>query len=86
MHRWGTSVSEYVKNFRIENGLSQGDLGKQIGIHPNVVSKVERGLYQVPYFIVWRMLPIIDDARRGAHLIDLIQDASLKKVAKKLDR
>lgn len=44
----GTDITEKfgkrVKKIRLSKGMSQGDLAKILGVHPNYISGIERGL------------------------------------------
>lgn len=85
--KYGKTFPEFVKRFRLENGLSQADLAYELGVHPQYVSNIERGVTRNCVAFASRLFGVVEK-KREPYLIDLISEgaatsASLRRKRKK---
>lgn len=81
IYRYGRTVAEFVRRFRLEQDLSQLELGKRMGLKSHqYISNVERGVDICPISFCNRLAPLLDEDRL-VYLVDLIADASASRVS-----
>ncbi len=81
--RFGSSVPRFVKILREDMRWSQGDLAKQLGVHPQYVSNVERGVNKNPVAFCSLLFAICPRDRRD-YLVDLISDSGQMRVVERV--
>ncbi|MDH2917411.1 MAG: helix-turn-helix transcriptional regulator [Gallionella sp.] len=69
--RLAKSIGQAVANKRLKKGLTQGQVAEQIGVEPETISRIERGITLAP---ISRLAEIGDVL--GVALADLIRDGS----------
>lgn len=84
--KYGHTIAEFVRKFRDENDLSQGDLARMLGIHKQYVSEIERVTTnaKLPLMFCMRLRDVIS-VDRQKYLDVLISDAVDERIAQKMD-
>ena len=62
-------ISAYLKNYRLENGLTQADLAARLSVSQNAISQYEKGTRQPP---ISRLAPIAE--KLGVPVSALVSD------------
>jgi transcriptional regulator with XRE-family HTH domain len=81
--KYGQTISEFTKRFRLEAGLTQRELADAMGVHSQYVSNIERGRHPRPVTFASLLLEHVD-AGRSKFLIDLMKEAAAERVAHKM--
>lgn len=81
--RYGTTVPVFVKRLRDDMRWSQTDLAKQLGVHAQYVSNVERGVHKNPVAFCSLLFAVCPKERRD-YLMDLIADSGSDRAVEKI--
>lgn len=81
--RFNGSVSDFVRSYREETGMTQNDLAKVMKVHPQYVSNVERGIHKGAVTFCAMLIPHLDDTKTKV-LVDLMQEEIHQKVFSKV--
>ena len=54
------SLAATIKNARLANGLTQFEVAKKAGVHPNTVAKIERGIQEPSYPTLKQLAKVLD--------------------------
>jgi transcriptional regulator with XRE-family HTH domain len=82
IYKYGKDIPSFVRNFREQNKLTQQQLADMVGVHPQYVSNIERGMTSTPLSFCGLMYAIVDK-ERAHHLTDLLSEASATRVFRK---
>lgn len=82
--KYGTTFGEFVRRFREEMGLSQVDLAKEIGVHAQYISNIERDVYPNPLRFAKRIKPLMS-GERAEYMKDLFEEMQHERLARLLE-
>lgn len=54
------TVAAIIRNARIESGLTQLEVAKKAGVHPNTIAKIERGIQEPSYSTLKQLAKVLD--------------------------
>ena len=72
------TVSQWLKKWRKEQGLSQGDVGKMLKCTPNYLANIETGSHTAPVTFVSRLMPFLGRKQR-VELESALEEALLSR-------
>ena len=74
VYKYGRTIPEFLVRLREEHGLSQGALSKMMGITPQYISNIERGVSKAPVAFCAHLISVLEPKRQEA-LMELMQEA-----------
>lgn len=77
------TVAKFVLEFRNRNDLTQADLADRLGVHPQYVSNVERGVHKAPVTFCALMIPLLRP-RDVKFLTDMVNEETHQKIFNKI--
>ncbi len=77
--KFGKDLPTFTKRFRLEEGWSQSQMAKLLGIDPQYISNIERGVQRGGISFATKLLTICPD-ERTPFLIDLMMEESQQKM------
>ncbi len=83
--RYGKTIPIFVKRLRQDLGISQTALGRQMGVHGQYVSNVERGKLKSYVGFVSLLMGVCPQDRKE-YLIDLLGDAAATHAVRRLGK
>lgn len=83
VYKYGRTISEFVRNLREEMGLSQKEFGKELGVHGQYISNVERGVYGNPLSFCALLYSVVDKDR-AIYLTDLVTEIATMRAMDKM--
>ena len=78
MRRAG-SIASFFRTYRSFMGYSQSDLAGLLGVHPQYISNIERGINQRPFRLVKRLIPMLSVVEKN-NLLDLMKESASERL------
>ena len=85
IYKYGRTVGEFVRRFRHDEGLSQNELGRRLGVSGQFVSNTEREVNKNNLGFCKRLMAILPEDRR-LFLADLVAEERASTVSEALMR
>lgn len=84
-HRFGANIAEFTRMYRLEQGLTQKELGDALGFHAQYISNVEGSRHPNPLAFASVLAQHVE-RRRLEYLKDIMMEISYNRVNRKLEK